>query len=95
MKSIDSEWNELKASQSRHQEAVRIEDVTARLRENHIHYHVAVSDVATGATVPVAELGQKPGARLRVDLTLSDEGNGRVLTWEPRDPENVLPLLRE
>ena len=95
MKSFDAKWNDLRASSSAQEEAARVEDVTANLRQNRVQYELAVSDVATGTIVPVAELGRKPAARLRVDLTLAAGGAKRILSWEPRDPANVLPLLRE
>jgi hypothetical protein len=95
MKSFEAKWNDLKASGSAQEEATRVEDMMAFVQKNQIRYQLAVSDATTGNTVPVAEVTRNPTARLRVHVTADESGRKLDLTWEPRDPANVVPLLRE
>jgi hypothetical protein len=95
MKSFEAKWNDLKGSSSAQDEAARVEDVMAFARQNQIRYQLAVSDAKTGSIIPVAEVGRDPAARLRIQVTAEESGKKLVLTWEPRDPVNVMPLFRE
>jgi len=92
---FDQQWNEMKASPSGGVEAERLDSLVEFARSRGVKYTVSLVDAATGNPIPIAALADSPPRALRVRVVVDDKGKTPPLEWEPRDPANVMRLLRE
>jgi hypothetical protein len=91
MDTFEARWDRLKASGSGEEEARRVEELQSLVHDDQIRYTLSAADARTGSPVPATDLGTNPDVKLVITVTIDK----RAFTWQPLDPANVLPMLRE
>jgi hypothetical protein len=93
VKNFQAKWKALASSQSAEEEARQVRELVADSQRTGAQYQLTIYDLPSNKLIPVSDFQPDRAVHLRVEIKLQSHQD--ALSWEPRDPRNVLPLLGE
>jgi hypothetical protein len=91
---FDRRWYDVVASRTSADEAVAAEAVAQLAREHHITFELTAWSAHSGVPIPPSQVERHLTTRMLLVVVARQARQRRLLAWEPRDPKNVLLLLR-
>jgi hypothetical protein len=88
------QWRQLVAAREPAEQRQRAQALAECARKNKVIYTLSLTDRASGAELPVADLAQHQGP-VSVRLTTEIDGKREELRFDAHDADSVYPLLAE